>query len=623
MFKKELTDVVKQTAIFLPAVALIPAVILSLHLMKRTSYLALLLPVFQTALLFWALFLGASLLTRERDQHAVEYALSMPYSRLQLLGLKILPRAAVLGVLYFFFWLLYRASGSSIAAMGIDPFTITLVFLFVIAVCLAPIIENFLVLTLMTMFSAAACWIVVLTIIWMIHSPGYSDPTWTDHFKGVFTLSWLHSDKWLGPLLWADGLIVIVPFILAFLETARKLDVKPVVHHGRRFAAFFIPVALAAAGSSYVLSNSAVPPPEAYYELTQDHTLLEYQYSRCTVYHEDHKVKHPLKDGMEPWTAFEKDNLIYYRDGLGKLKKLDMESGAVTDLPPDENGAWSRFPLRDGRDIYYIKPRNAYTEDIRLIKRTENSAETAEIIFRDVLFQKDSPNLFGTNVFEGKRYWLANLAVPSHPGYERYLLRLWENGRVESSPMAPFILPVYFNHLLFSRDKENITILKDTGTGIETAKTIACDRDSFPFDFFREESGTVSTSPFGNKVCYTSRGQIVRLDLATLETEEVGALKAGMNSWVMNLLAFGSFMVEEDPALKKMTYYRIEGRRLVPLRAFSLTKVKEVVMPQEGESYTKWKEQFDHSDTGIILRKGKKVRVFAWPDLRELKFKGL
>lgn len=623
MFKKELTDVVKQTAIFLPAVALIPAVILALHLVKRASYLALLLPVFQTALLFWALFLGASLLMRERDQHAVEYALSMPYSRLQLLGLKILPRAAVLGVLYFFFWLLFRANGSSIAAMGIDPFTITLVFLFVIAVCLAPIIENFLVLTLMTMFSAAACWIVVLTIIWMIHSPGHSSPSWADHFQGVFTLSWLHSDKWLGPLLWADALIVLVPFILAFLGTARKLDVKPIVHHGRRFAELFIPVALAAVGLSYGVSNSAVPLPEAYYDLTQDHTLIEYQSSRCIVYHEDHKAKYPIKDGIEPWSAFEKDKLIYYRDNLERWKKLDPESGAVTDLPPDENEVFSRFPLRDGRDLYYIKPRNAYTEDIRLIKRTEDSVETAAFIFRDVLFQKASPRLFATNAFEGKRYWLANLTLPHDKGYERYLLRLWESGRVESSSADPFILPVYINHLLFSRDKETIAILKDTGTGIETVKTIACDRDSSPFGSLREESGTDSTSPFRNKVCYTNRGQILRLDLETLETDEVGALKPGTNNWVMNILAFGSFVEEEDPALKTMTYYRIEGRRLVPVRAFSLTKVRSVVVSQEGESYTEWKERFHRSETGIILRKGKTVRVFAWPDLRELKFKGL
>jgi hypothetical protein len=623
MFRRELADVLKQTAIFLPAVALIPAVILALHIVRHLTYFMILLPLYQTALLFWALFLGTSLLMRERDQHAVEYALTLPYSRLHLLGLKILPRAAVLIALFLVFWLLYGTGETSLAAMGFAPFALTLIFLFVISVSLAPLVENFLVLALLTMFSTAACWIVVLTIIWLTRSPDYLDAAWPYYFKGVFTLDLLGSEKWLVSVLWADGLIVMIPFVLAFIKTARKLDLKPVVRHGLRFASLFVPIALLAVASSYVLTNAAVPAPEARYELTQDHLLIEYQQSMCIVYTKDNKKKFPLKGGLLYWTAFEKNKYIYFSDYQDKFRKLDLESGALTELPPAESEARRHYLINDGSIHYYFRPRKVATDEIHLVKRAEDSPETTEIIFRDDLFQKSYPYLIGTNTFEGKRYWLAGLMKYSGKSSEHYLIRLWENGRVESREAAAGFLSVYFNHLLFQRNKDNIAILKDTGTGFEPVKTIPGDQEHSLSTSIREALGSGPVSTLGNKVCYLSFGHIIRLDLDTLETEEVAAVNKQTADSIYNFARIGSLLEEEDPVHKKTTFYRIEDRRLVPIRTFTLTKDRDACTPDEAGSYTLWKEHFEISDTGLILCKGKEIRVFAWPDLSELTFKGL
>lgn len=622
MFKKELADVLKQTAIFLPVAALVPALILALRIVTDASYLDVFLPLYQVALLFWALFLGSSLLMRERDQHAVEYALSMPYSRLRLFGLKILPRAAVLAGLYAIFLILNGPTAP--LAMGAAPFTITLVLLFVVSVCLAPLVENFLVLAFLTMFSTAAGWIALLTIIWLIDSPVRSGLTWIKNVQDVFTLARLYSDKWLGPLLWAGGLIVLVPFVLAFLHVVRKFDVKPVVHHGRRFAAVFGPAALAAVVAIYLLSNSFIPPPDAYFDLTRDLKLVEYKDSACTVYDKDRKTKIHLETGINEWTTFIEGKTVYYWDDNDKLRKLDLESGAVTDYPLNEQDVRGSFSLRDGRCLYYFKSQSANEAEMRLVRWTLDSAERSEIIFQAAIFQKGSARLFGTNAHEGKRYWLAQVIEYFEQPPERHLLRLWEDGRVESAPASlSGYFVAYFNRLLFAKSREAVTIYEDTGTGVETLKTIACDRESSPFFIRRGSLRSGAAEPVGNSACYTYRGRIFRLDFETLETEEIGTLKPGTDSRILNLYAFGSILDEEAPALKQKTFYRIEGRRLIPIRSFPLTKIRDVVYPNEGISFTEWKEHFQLDDAGIILTKGSKVRVFAWPDLRELKFKGL
>ncbi|OGD19665.1 MAG: hypothetical protein A2W03_17585 [Candidatus Aminicenantes bacterium RBG_16_63_16] len=84
MFRKELADVLKQTACFLAVVAVLPIPII-LFKGAPGPYRAVLAPLLEMGLVFWSLFLGASFLGREQGQRAVEYALSLPHSRLGLL----------------------------------------------------------------------------------------------------------------------------------------------------------------------------------------------------------------------------------------------------------------------------------------------------------------------------------------------------------------------------------------------------------------------------------------------------------------------------------------------------------------------------------------------------------
>ena len=124
MLKKEITDVLKQTFYFLVAVLILPGILIVTAMVRDVSYFQIFFPLFQFGLLFWALFMGISLFSTERGQRGMEYLLSLPYSRLRLIGLKILPRATVVLALYSVCWLLYTQGGEKSAAIHSFSFTL-------------------------------------------------------------------------------------------------------------------------------------------------------------------------------------------------------------------------------------------------------------------------------------------------------------------------------------------------------------------------------------------------------------------------------------------------------------------------------------------------------------------
>ena len=100
MLKKEISEVLKHSIIFILVALLLPAILLLTTIISDQSYFDVFFPLFQFGLFSWALFMGTSLFSGERRQRGVEYLLSLPYSRLQLIGIKILPRLCAVIVFY-------------------------------------------------------------------------------------------------------------------------------------------------------------------------------------------------------------------------------------------------------------------------------------------------------------------------------------------------------------------------------------------------------------------------------------------------------------------------------------------------------------------------------------------
>ena len=153
MLKKECSDVLKQTIFFILVILLLPAFLIITTIIPNQSYLSVFFPIFQFGLLFWAFFMGSSLFSVERGQQGMEYLLSLPFSRHQLIGLKTLPRLIAVLVFFLAFFILYRSIGEDVAALSLVTFTLIYFSLFLIALSSSSSSDNFLVLFFVSLFS--------------------------------------------------------------------------------------------------------------------------------------------------------------------------------------------------------------------------------------------------------------------------------------------------------------------------------------------------------------------------------------------------------------------------------------------------------------------------------------
>jgi ABC-type transport system involved in multi-copper enzyme maturation permease subunit len=166
MLKKEIISVLRQTFYFLVVVLALPEILLVTTIVRDQSYFQLFFPILQSGLLFWALFMGISLFSSEHGQRGMEYLLSLPYSRLHLIALKILPIAVVVLALYFVCFLLYAKGGGNAAALPHFSFTILYFALFCIALSYSASSDNFLVLFVFAVFTLFAYLGILSGIFW-------------------------------------------------------------------------------------------------------------------------------------------------------------------------------------------------------------------------------------------------------------------------------------------------------------------------------------------------------------------------------------------------------------------------------------------------------------------------
>lgn len=108
-------------------------------------YFGLFIPIFQFGLFFLALFMGASLFSGFRKQKDIESLLTLPYSRLQLISLKMLPKFSAL-LFFFVIYLILSVLGADYyEALSFVSFTVIYFSLFLIALSFSANSDNFIV----------------------------------------------------------------------------------------------------------------------------------------------------------------------------------------------------------------------------------------------------------------------------------------------------------------------------------------------------------------------------------------------------------------------------------------------------------------------------------------------
>ncbi|NIO20257.1 MAG: hypothetical protein GTN76_05805 [Candidatus Aenigmarchaeota archaeon] len=102
MLRKEIQEVFKQSLIFL-AVVVVISFVLKIVKPGLGSYIEIFYQMYHWLLMWFGAFMGLSLFLSDKRQQAEDYVFSLPYSRLRLLGIKVLPRLTALVIIYIIY----------------------------------------------------------------------------------------------------------------------------------------------------------------------------------------------------------------------------------------------------------------------------------------------------------------------------------------------------------------------------------------------------------------------------------------------------------------------------------------------------------------------------------------
>jgi len=187
--------------------------------------------------------------------------------------------------------------------------------------------------------------------------------------------------------------------------------------------------------------------------------------------------------------------------------------------------------------------------------------------------------------------------------WKKPILRVWENGRVENLGYSQK-MPCYVNQMLITYTDQAMIISKEIEGRFDTIREIPEGKDwKFIIGYFRPDLNNIPLKElYGRK-----DRKIGRLDLETLEIEEIGELIG----YIRCLYPGDSYFIEIDRPAATTKIHLLKGNQIKLLKHFT----------DLDNRY--WEYDLSVSKGGVVLRKGKKVEIFAFPDLIELKFKKL
>ena len=608
MLKKEISDVLKQIIFFTAAVLLLPAFLIITTIISNQSYFSVFFPLFQFGLIFWAFFMGSSLFSLEHGQRGMEYLLSLPYSRLQLIGFKILPRLISVMAFFVAFWILYNTGGEDLAALPFSSFTAIYFFLFLISLSLSANSENFLVLFVASFFSVFICFGLLFLILWLVMQ-----------IKGIpfgllffrHRITWEYA-SYLPAFILLVVSVFLLPFLISFVLSFKKFDIRPAKVYNKRYFKFFTPIFILGFIISFLLTYLNVGTGYRQYYLTQDLKLIESRGFTDTKVYEDNKV-HKVEGDLDfSWPFFEDNEYVYAKayskitwshNKIIRLNTSDYTAEVLYEAHPERQIAY-QFWKYDQTIALVERKRKKDFHDIQLVLIDETSKEVTRIPLEYQLLEKSYfPNLIGTDKTDGKRFWL----MCTEKNRKNQILRIWEEGRIENigeSQKAAF----YFNKMLISYTDEDVIISKEKEGRFETIRKIPNSKGFyFGTVYWRTNLNDITLNEIYGWRRGPKRPKYARLNLENFEIEEFGETKGYLQFFYPDKY----YLVETDHVASVVKVYEFKEGKIKLLKTFSDYDTTEI------------RNRFRLCRGGVVIREGKKVRVYAFPDLKEIKFKKL
>ena len=614
MLKKEISDVLKQTVIFTVYLFALPAFLVFTNIMvpEYKPYFTVFFPIFQFSLLFGAFFMGATLFSVERGQRGMEYLLSLPYSRYQVVGFKILPRLAAVLLFYAVFVILYTSGGEDLVALPFFAFTFLYFSLYLISLALSASSENFLVLFVSSLFSLFIYLNILPSIFWLaVWAKGA--PFRLIDLTLFFTAQW---DPEITVLAYFSAFVLLLPLLISFGLSIKKLDIRPAKVYNKRFFRLLAPTFLGGFILSFLFANwSIITGYSYYYYLTKDHKLIEStRFSGVKIY--DGKKVHKIKDDIHLWwPIYEENEYVYdrYYDKIIRMNMSDYTLEVLYEAPP---GRYIRGTTWKYEQTFAFEEINyGYRKTRRLEKKLvlfdEPSRSTIKLpLDKAPLNDYYIHNIFGADRIDGQRFWLL---MTRRSQEERHIYRLWEDGKIEHVGMS-VKWPFYINDMLLTYSEDEVIINREKeGKYVPVQRIPNPEGYRFGLDYYyRMKLNDIPVKElFGRRTASPEDPEkgpsYARLDLENFKIEKIGNTKGWMDYHDPDNLYF----IESAPLEEEVRIYKYEDGQVRLFKTF------------KGFDNRETKNRLFTFKSGIVLRRGKKVKVYAFPDLREIKFKKL
>lgn len=610
MLKKEINDVLTQTLFFILFILLLPAFLVITKIFPDRSYLNAFFPIFQFGLFFWAFFMGASLFSVERGQNGMEYLLSLPLSRYKLIGLKVLPRFISLLIFYGIYLILYLVTGSLCAGFSLICFSFIYFSLYFISLSFSSSSGNFLV-----HFVASFLFLFIFlgleySLFWLtvkIKGYIYFTPEITPFITGdlePFTITFII----------ITGLCLLIPLLTAFILSVKKVDIKPPRIHNRRFLKFYAPFFLLGLLASFFLAQQIIHIGYSEYYLTQDHILIEHNaYFGFRIY--DGEKVHQIKGPYNYFSPFAENDRYVYAKSNDSILRIDTADFKVETLYQSLKQRHFYRPRKSGETIALLEyegKRIFESHEKQLVLLNKASGKQSRITLNAELLSNCSLSLTGVDRVDDREFWL--LYAWSHK--ESQVFRLWRNGTLESISKTQHH-PLYISPFLITYTDKDIIISEDKEGRFETIKKIPNPKSYrfigigyLPWFGSEENNERPIKEIYGWRHSNEEKSRkgpiIAKLNLETFEIQELPDVKG----WPYCFGGGECYFEEKNIQEGTLSIYGFDDSQIKLMRKFKV-------------SFENTFHPYEIFKSGIVIKKGKKVKVYAFPDLKEIKFKKL
>lgn len=619
MLKKEFKEVSVQTFFFITIMLLATFVkfIESLVTKSPFHFFSSIFPLFQFGILFMAFFFGISIFSSEIRQGGIGYLLSFPFSRLKLLEIKMFPRAIAVAIFYFLYLLLHFMGGRNSSIMAIISFTGIYFVIFFMSLSFSAVRENFLVNAITVMFVFFG----FLALIYVVYSIGFALKGYGSGYFRFLDIFMADGSRDEPGLTFFVLLFLTLPFILAFVLTFRRFDIRPGKIFNQRYFKIFVPTFIIGVILALFFAYTGIGNPYCFYYLTQEHKLIESS-DNTFIYDEENKLKLKEDYGIYFYGSIEDDRNIYFPNWYHGPDRIDAfnktENHIDTLYKPKRNSTV-------GNHLYKYRSIVIATEFKK--KGKLNNLQVPVFILIDIntrAIKKIKPKyiidrkyqsllLFGVYEESESRTWLVFSQIKGGTGNK--IIGIREDGMVKQLGESE-IIPQYVNNLLITFDNKDLIFEKITPDGKMIITRIPANKaiSFYPRYWFHSNLNPVEVKYLYGDVPNlgnNKREKFVILDLENFKIKELKTdfLLEGYFSISHPDIAY--FISRDFNKHLIKALYKIEGDQIDLLKKFENFKLTE-------------KRSFLRTfKSGLIISKQGKISVYSLPDLKELKFKKL